>query len=99
MYYYLKIKIIFYRFPLENKIMLKKWLNNIGVPNWKPSETDGICSNHFEYYNINQIENNDIELYNYDYELQNHAIPEIKPKISKVCKQLISENIVSARPN
>ncbi|VVC33097.1 Hypothetical protein CINCED_3A008515 [Cinara cedri] len=74
---------LFFKFPLENKVMLNKWLNNIGVPNWQPSETDRICSDHIKYYNINQLVEGDKEFSNCNYDLQIHAISSNKPKICK----------------
>jgi len=65
------------RFPLENKNMLKKWVDSIGLTNWQPTDTDRICSDHFE--------NDDILMTNDIYGLNNDAIPSIKPQ---VCIQL-----------
>lgn len=53
--------------------MVKKWVDKIELPNWHPSESDRICSDHFEYYNVNK--------YNNVYELDKYAIPLIKPKV------------------
>ncbi|XP_015588854.1 THAP domain-containing protein 5 [Cephus cinctus] len=38
----------YFKFPLCNKVLLKKWLKQIGLANWQPSEHDQICSAHFE---------------------------------------------------
>jgi len=61
------------RFPLENKTLLKKWVDSIGLTNWQPTDSDRICSDHFENY--------DILMNNYIYELNNDAIPSIKPQV------------------
>lgn len=53
--------------------MLKKWLDRIELPNWKPLETDRICSDHFENYYIMK--------YNNVYKLDKYALPSIKPKV------------------
>lgn len=65
------------RFPLENKTMLKKWVDSIGLPNWQPSVSDRICSDHFE--------SDDVLMTNDIYGLNNDAIPSVKPQ---VCIQL-----------
>ncbi|XP_025206733.1 uncharacterized protein LOC112602713 isoform X2 [Melanaphis sacchari] len=69
-------KTLFFKFPLENQIMLKKWINSIGLPNWQPTVTDRICSDHFE--------NNDVLKINGVYSLNNDAIPSTKPQNSFV---------------
>jgi len=61
------------RFPLENKDMLKKWVDSIGLTNWQPTDTDRICSDHFE--------NDDVLMTNDIYGLNNDAIPSIKPQV------------------
>lgn len=38
----------FFRFPLEKQELLNKWLENINMLNWKPTETSRLCSSHFE---------------------------------------------------
>jgi len=53
--------------------MLKKWLNIIGLPFWKPLKTNRICSDHFESYYIMKIDN--------VYQLNKYAVPSIKPKV------------------
>jgi len=53
--------------------MLNKWLNSIGLPNWQPTVTDRICSNHFE--NDDVLKNDDVYVLSYD------AIPSIKPQV------------------
>lgn len=53
--------------------MLKKWLNNIGLPYWKPLKTNRICSDHFESYYIAKIDG--------VYQLKKYAVPSIKPKV------------------
>ncbi|KAL5233044.1 hypothetical protein ACI65C_000454 [Semiaphis heraclei] len=63
---------LFFKFPLENKFLLKKWLNIIGLPYWKPLKTNRICSDHFESYYITKIANT--------YQLNKFAVPSIKPK-------------------
>ncbi|XP_026812619.1 uncharacterized protein LOC113553471 [Rhopalosiphum maidis] len=63
---------LFFKFPLENKFMLKKWLNIIGLPFWKPLKTNRICSDHFESYYIMKINN--------VYQLNKYAVPSMKPK-------------------
>jgi len=65
-----------YRFPLENKRVLQKWLKNINLANWQPLKTDRICSDHFENYNITNKNN--------VYEVDKYAIPSIKPKVGTV---------------
>lgn len=65
------------RFPLENKNMLNKWVDSIGLSNWQPTIADRICSDHFE--------NDDVIMTNDIYTLNNEAIPSIKPQ---VCLQL-----------
>lgn len=62
-----------FRFPLENKFLLKKWLNNIGLPYWKPLKTNRICSDHFESYYIVKIDG--------VYQLKKYAVPSIKAKV------------------
>lgn len=57
--------------------MLQKWKNSVGLPNWQPTVTDRICSDHFE--------NDDVLKTNNGYCLNNDAIPLIKPQ---VCIQL-----------
>lgn len=61
------------RFPLENKTVLKKWLDSIGLPNLQPTVTDRICSDHFE--------NNDFVMTDDIYGLSNDAVPSIKPQV------------------
>lgn len=61
------------RFPLENKSLVKKWLDNISLPNWQPSENDVLCSEHFESYHIIKVNNG--------YRLDDGAIPTIKPEV------------------
>ncbi|XP_027845488.2 uncharacterized protein LOC114125885 isoform X1 [Aphis gossypii] len=63
---------LFFKFPLENKFLLKKWLNNIGLPYWKPLKTNRICSDHFESYYIVKIDG--------VYQLKKYAVPSIKAK-------------------
>ncbi|KAF0749381.1 Uncharacterized protein FWK35_00017856, partial [Aphis craccivora] len=68
---------LFFKFPLENKTMHRKWINSVGLPpNWHPIVTDRICSDHFE--------NDDILKINNGYCLKNDAIPLIKPQNSFV---------------
>ncbi|XP_029345285.1 uncharacterized protein LOC100167907 isoform X3 [Acyrthosiphon pisum] len=67
---------LFFKFPLENKNMLKKWVDSIGLTNWQPTDTDRICSDHFE--------NDDVVMTNDIYGLNNDAIPSIKPQNSFV---------------
>lgn len=62
-----------FRFPLENKTMLKNWVNSIGLPNWQPTHADRICSNHFENDAVLKINN--------VYGLNNDAIPSIKLQV------------------
>jgi len=57
--------------------MLEKWVDSIGLPNWQPTDTDRICSDHFE--------NDDVLMTNNIYVLNNNAIPLVKPQ---VCIQL-----------
>ncbi|XP_078242934.1 uncharacterized protein LOC110070210 [Pogona vitticeps] len=40
-------RITFHRFPLTKEDQLKKWLANIGRPNFTPSYNDVVCSEHF----------------------------------------------------
>jgi len=61
--------------------MLKKWLDNIGLPNLQPTITDRICSDHFE--------NNDFVMTDDIYGLSNDAVPLIKPQ---VCILLLGNN-------
>lgn len=61
------------RFPLENKTLLNKWVDSIGFTNWQPTHSDRICSDHFE--------NDDVLMTNETYELNNDAIPSIKPQV------------------
>ncbi|XP_022182300.1 uncharacterized protein LOC111042111 isoform X2 [Myzus persicae] len=67
---------LFFKFPLENKTMLKKWVDSIGLPNWQPSVSDRICSDHFE--------SDDVLMTNDIYGLNNDAIPSVKPQNSFV---------------
>ncbi|CAH1709136.1 uncharacterized protein LOC114126584 isoform X2 [Aphis gossypii] len=69
-------KTLFFKFPLENKTMLQKWINSVGLPNWQPTVTDRICSDHFE--------NDDVLKTNNGYCLNDDAIPLIKPQNSFV---------------
>lgn len=62
-----------YRFPLENKLLLKEWLNNIDLANQQPLVTDRICSDHFE--------NNCIKNCDDFFKLDESAVPSIKPKV------------------
>lgn len=62
-----------YRFPLENKLLLKKWLDNIELANRQPLVTDRICSDHFE--------NNYIKDCDDVFKLDECAVPSIKPKV------------------
>ncbi|XP_060840629.1 uncharacterized protein LOC132921565 isoform X2 [Rhopalosiphum padi] len=71
-------KTLFFKFPLENKTMLKKWINSIGLPNFQPTVTDRVCSDHFE--------NNDVLKINDVYSLNNDSIPSIKPQNSFVLR-------------
>ncbi|XP_016661737.1 uncharacterized protein LOC100573976 [Acyrthosiphon pisum] len=63
---------LFFKFPLENKFLLKKWLTIIGLPYWKPLPTNRICSDHFESYYITKISN--------VFQLHKFAVPSIRPK-------------------
>lgn len=65
--------LITHRFPLKNKDLLEKWVNNIGLANWQPLETDKICSDHFENHDITNNKNK--------YNLNKNALPLIKPKV------------------
>jgi len=56
--------------------MLKKWLDSIGLPNWQPTVTDRICSDHFE--------NNDFVMTNDIYGISNDAVPSIKPQVCTI---------------
>lgn len=38
----------FHPFPHETPIFLKKWLENIGRPNWRPGLRSVVCCEHFE---------------------------------------------------
>jgi len=69
------------RFPLENKTLLKKWVDSIGLSNWQPTYSDRVCSDHFE--------NDDVLRTNDMYGLKNDAIPSIKPQ---VCIRLLGNN-------
>uniref|UniRef100_A0A8C6XJV8 THAP domain-containing protein 1 n=1 Tax=Naja naja TaxID=35670 RepID=A0A8C6XJV8_NAJNA len=39
--------VTFHRFPLTKQRQLKKWIKNIGRPNFAPSYDDVVCSEHF----------------------------------------------------
>ncbi|XP_060880446.1 uncharacterized protein LOC132952235 isoform X2 [Metopolophium dirhodum] len=69
-------KTLFFKFPMQNKNMLKKWVDSIGLTNWQPTDTDRICSDHFE--------NDDVLMTNDIYGLNNDAVPSIKPQNSFV---------------
>lgn len=60
---------------MENQVLLKKWVDKIELPNWQPLEADRICSDHFESYYINK--------YNDAYDLDQYAVPSIKPQVYK----------------
>lgn len=62
-----------YRFPLDNKLLLQEWTKLIKLPNWQPSKTAKICSDHFENEHIEQIDDK--------YKLVDFAIPSIQPKV------------------
>jgi len=57
------------------------------ILNWKPVETDRICSYHFEHYCITKVDD--------FYELNNYAIPLIKPK---VCIQYLNNFVNNYLP-
>ncbi|XP_063152390.1 peroxynitrite isomerase THAP4-like isoform X2 [Candoia aspera] len=40
--------VTFHRFPLTKESQLKKWIKNIGRPNFSPSYNDVVCSEHFK---------------------------------------------------
>jgi len=76
------------RFPLKNKLLLKKWIDNIKLHDWrKPLDCDRICSDHFEKDCV--IINKNV------YELKKNAIPLITPKVCfyKCVIQLLIDNI------
>jgi len=58
---------------LKNKSLLKQWINNIGLHDWQPLESDQICSIHFEKDSVIKIGN--------VYQLKANAIPFVKPKV------------------
>ncbi|GFV41315.1 uncharacterized protein TNCV_2369041 [Trichonephila clavipes] len=38
----------FFSFPLKDPCLLKKWLQNLGRKNFKPTKYSSVCSEHFE---------------------------------------------------
>lgn len=40
--------LFYFRFPLKDPILLKKWLKNLRWKDWKPAPNSKICSDHFE---------------------------------------------------
>ncbi|XP_011257895.2 THAP domain-containing protein 1-like [Camponotus floridanus] len=46
----------FFRFPLEKQELLNKWLKNINMLNWKPTESSRLCSSHFEASYLRKVQ-------------------------------------------
>lgn len=66
-----------FRFPLDNPLLLKRWLENIQLPNWEPLDNNKICSDHFDSSYIKKFRN--------AYELNSNAIPSIHPEACICC--------------
>ncbi|XP_050533248.1 probable serine/threonine-protein kinase DDB_G0283337 isoform X3 [Daktulosphaira vitifoliae] len=82
---------IFFKYPLNNKPKLKMWMRSLKMPNWKPNESDYICSNHFEKYQLEKKDNG--------YELSQYAIPSINVKKPFVLSSKIDRNKCDVKNN
>ncbi|XP_011502395.1 PREDICTED: THAP domain-containing protein 5 [Ceratosolen solmsi marchali] len=69
--YITKQKIGYFKFPTRNKPLLQKWLSQIRIPNWLPTDNHRICSRHFHI--------DDIDFSHKQPKLKTNAIPMIFP--------------------
>ncbi|XP_066591975.1 THAP domain-containing protein 5-like [Prorops nasuta] len=78
-------QVTYFKFPLQDKILLKKWFDQIIWQDWEPSEHDQICSAHFTV--------DDIDLQPKYPRLKANAVPTIFPEYnsSAKCKGLVIE--------
>ncbi|XP_026826969.1 THAP domain-containing protein 2-like [Ooceraea biroi] len=47
----------FFKFPLDKPVLLNRWLENMNLLNWTPTQLSCLCSSHFEVSCLRKVKN------------------------------------------